>query len=600
MANSGPAFEKCPQAWIEESDIEALSFDKATWIPLIAHQVDILEGKTGTSGHRKAYRNIDSIIVPLDLKDEFGETDWQSISRNGPDSAWADDKIFLPPGCFLDDARVLRPVIQRSFETVGPTQWDLLQELEVGLRLLRRNDTWIRPDENDVEVAKLERDEDRHLAVLLFRAEHLRDYLCAKKAALLLAGFTIREAVEEGFPSLTWKADRQERKFDHGEWEGTHTAIHEGGTPYGMKTGVLHIWRESVNPNDDVPEMPHPCAETAAKTESFSMEATGRKLFTLCGRIWVKHWILPAANSPRIRRDKIEARIHFQVENQEQKTLAGGALENYRGWLWFKPSIVRRLLSEPKSCLKWFTESTGEVGPASNQMLHFGINRLGLVNVLGYKMAHLPEWVQKMWVTSNVGPDGGLSEELHMSQNLARPANTAAPESMLWHNLQLLQKQTALVYGQPMLKQLPSDSEFFRRIHRFYCDSFETVCELCKELHRVICEPIDIGLLNAKMDPTNAEKANKQQLRQIKCLALWLDTMQHDGRKITQALAGVADLRQGDAHATSSELRESLKLFGIPADCSDYQPMCSEIIGQVANCIGAVSDAVPSNQRVSG
>jgi len=120
------------------------------------------------------------------------------------------------------------------------------------------------------------------------------------------------------------------------------------------------------------------------------------------------------------------------------------------------------------------------------------------------------------------------------------------------------------------------------------------VCKLCKELHRIVCEPVDIGLLNAKIDPTNAEKANKEGLRQVKRLALWLDTLQLDGRKITQALAGVADLRQGDAHSKSSKLRESLALFGIPTDSADYQQMCCEIIGQVANCIGAVADAAPA------
>ena len=141
-----------------------------------------------------------------------------------------------------------------------------------------------------------------------------------------------------------------------------------------------------------------------------------------------------------------------------------------------------------------------------------------------------------------------------MSQNLARPSKTTAPESILWHNLGLLQKRTTLVYGQPLLQQFLSDSEFFHRIHRFYCDSFEHVCELCKEVNRIVCEPIDIGLLNAKIDPANAEKANQLRLRQIKRLALWLDTLKLDGRKITQALAGIADLRQGDAHAKSSDL----------------------------------------------
>ena len=223
-----------------------------------------------------------------------------------------------------------------------------------------------------------------------------------------------------------------------------------------METAVLHMWRESVNPNDDVPEMPHPADEPAARTESFTVKGRGRKLSALCGRIWVKHWIPPAAKSPRIRRDDVESRVHFQVENQEQRTLSGSALEKYRGWLWFKPAVVRHLLGQPKSRIKWFTQDTGEVGPAKNQMLHFGINRLGLVNVLGYKMGQVPEWVQKIWVTYNIAPDGGLSEELHMCPNLDRPANTAAPESLLWRKLQLLQDWTTGVFGQPLLQQMPT------------------------------------------------------------------------------------------------------------------------------------------------
>lgn len=597
MAHTEPAFEKCPQVWIEERDVEELSFEKATWIPLVVEETKFLRGRHGTIGHRKDYLDIDSIIVPLELQSEFTDVDWQSVSRNWPDSAWADDKRFVPPGCHGEDPRVLYPVIQRSFETGEPEQWDLLQELEVGLSLYRRGDTWIRPDENDVEVAKLERDAEGKPQALLFRAEHLRDYLCAKRASLLLTMFRVRDAVEESFPELSWSSDRQERKFARGEWDGTRADIHEGGGPYGMETAVLRVWRDSVNPKDDVPEMPQPADEPAARTESFTVKGKGRKLSALCGRIWARHWILPAAKSPRIRRDEVESRVHFQVENQEQKTLSGNALEEYRGWLWFKPSVVRHMLGQPKSRIRWLTQDTGEVGPVKNQMLHFGVNPLGLINVLGSKMGEAPEWVQKTWVTHNVAPDGGLSEELHMSQNLARPANTAAPESLLWHNLQLLQDRTTIVFGQPLLQQMPTESDFFRCVHRFYCDSFENVCGLCKELHRIVCEPIDIGLLNSTIDAANAEAANKQKLRQIKRVALWLDALKLDGRKITQALAGVADLRQGDAHAKGSELRESLKLFGIPPDYADYQVMCCEIIGQVGNCIGAISKAVRGSSK---
>lgn len=597
MSDEKAAFAKCPSDWIEAQDFEKLSFEKATWIPLAVSKTDLERGRPGHIGYRRQYRSLQSIIVPLELKDQFKDVDWQSIGPRHSDGAWADEKSFHPPGTYGGDPRVLYPVIQRYFETGEPTQWDLLQELEVGLRLFRKEDSWIRPDENDVEVAKLERNSKGNPAVMLFRAEHLRDYFCARKAALLLAGFSVREAVEEEFPELGWKTDRQERHFAHGEWEGTCSAIHEGGTPYGLETAVMHVWRESVNPEDDVPEMPDPGADPGIKSKSFKKSAAGRKLHQLSGRIWVKHWILPAQQSPRIRRDDIEARVPFQVENQESKTLSGKALADYRGWLWFRPGIIRHLANQGKGCLKWYTEMTGEVGPANNLMLHFGVNKLGLINVLGYKLADLPEWAQKMWVAYNIPPEGGLSDELHMSQNLAKPASTIAPEAILLNNLCVLSRRSTEEYGKPLLQKLPSKDDFFRRIHRFYCDSFEDLCELCKELHRTVMEPVDLGLLNATIDPANAAKANQLNLGSMKRLAMWLDSLGLNGRDITRPLAAVYDLRIADAHAKEGEERGSLELLGIPRDSQAYQPICFTTIGLVANCVAQLVEAIDLHKQ---
>lgn len=591
------ASEKCPQTWIEMKDIESLSFDRATWIPLSVEKIGVEVGQYGRAGYRKSYYNIESIIVPIDLKDKFKNTDWQSIIRNWPDSAWASEDKYLPPGCYDENERIRYPVIKQSFDTGEQTQWALFQELEVGLGLLRKEDVWILPEENDIEVAKIERDKIGSPVALLFRAEHLRDYLCARKATLLLTGFVYRDAIEETFLPLAWDSKLREKPFSNGKWEGILSEIHEGGTPYGMTTAVIKVWRESVNPNDDTPEMPHPTKETAARSESFTVGASGKKLLMLSGKAWTKQWIAPASLSPRIRGDKIECRVHFQVENQEQKTLAGKALQEYRGWLWFKPAVIRQLLQGHKSCIKWFTENTGEIGPAINLKLHFGVNRLGFVNVLGYTMAELPEWAQKLWVGQNIAPEGGISEELHMAQNLASPAKTTAPEAILWHNLKVLQSKTMAIYGQPLLQQLPTEDQFFHRVHRFYSDSFQDVCELCKELHRIISEPIDKGLLNIKIDPANAQIAKERNLGSNKRLALWLDTLGLDGRKVTEPLAGVYDLRQGNAHAEGADLQKSLALFGIPPHNTDYQPMCCEIIGRVANCIHEIVNKIHSPVR---
>jgi hypothetical protein len=595
VKNPEQAYSRFPLEWIEQADIERLTFDRATWIPILVERQDVKRGHFGTPGYRRGYSDFDSIIVPLEAKEKFAPIDWQSVSRNNADSAWADDNGFYPPGSY--EPNTLYPVIQRSFATDDPSQWDLLQELEVGLRLLRRGDIWIAPEEDDIEVARLERDDDGLPDALLFRAEHLRDYLCAKKAALLLTGFVFRDAVEESFPNLAWEATsgesrRKERHFEHGWWEGTLAPMHEGGQPFGATTHVIHAWRESVDPADDNPTMPDPADDPGMKHREFTKTASGRRLFGLSGRIWIKHWILPAQKSPRIRRDVVESQIHFQVENQERATLAGQALHKYRGWLYFKPSVVRRILAARNSELIWYTGDTGELGPAPHATLHFGVNKLGLVNVLGYKMAQLPEWAQKYWATDNVCPEGGLSRELHMSQNLAEPADTFAPEVALWENLARLQGLTLEVFGRPLLKHLPAKEEFFHRIHRFYSDSFEDVCALSKELHRIVSEPIDLDLLNETIDPGNAKTAKEKKLGQIKRLAMWLDAVGVDGRTVTSALAGIYDLRISDAHITSSNARDALKILKIPQDTKDYMKVCYTIIGLVANCIASIGKSV--------
>lgn len=592
MNPQGPEFAKCPLDWIEALDLEQLSFDKATWVPLVVSNTDLAHGEPGKVGYRRQNRNIDSIIVPLDQKKELLDLDWQSISRQMSDHAWADETGFCPPGCYRGDSRVLYPVIERSFETGEPTQWDLLQELEVGLQLFRKGDTWIRPDENDVEVAKLERNRRGEPSVLMFRSEHLRDYLCAKKAALLLTGFWAREAVEEVFSGICWENDESERVFAHGRWNGTCHPIHEGGAPFGSETAVVHIWRESVNPTEDMPQMPRPAADPGMKSRSSTWLHTGRKLHRLYGLIWVRHWIGPAIQSPRIRGDEVEARVHFQVENQENKTLNGKALEEYRGWLWFRPTVMRFLSSQPKGVIKWYTSETGEVGPVGNRTLHFGINKIGLVNVLGYKMAQMPEWVQKLWVAYNVPPEGGLSLELHQSQNLADPAESMSPEMCLWHNLVILNQRTSELFQKPILKILPKESELMKVVHRFYCESFEDVCQLCKELHRVVIESLDVGLINSAIDPGNAAEANSRRLGSIKRIALWLNSLGLDGAQITSPLAAIYDLRIADAHVGGEGARRSLELLGFSADSKEYQRICSTAISMAADCVATLVDAI--------
>ena len=147
-------------------------------------------------------------------------------------------------------------MLRQEFDTGEQTEWHLNQEIEFSLGLVRRKDIWVRPEEDYAEVVRLKRDPEGRPQLIEIKAEHLRDYLCARKASILVTGFECREAIERSLDEIDWKED-QRRSFANGEWVGTKRAIFEGGRPVGVKTAVIRLWRESVDPSSDVPMMPH-------------------------------------------------------------------------------------------------------------------------------------------------------------------------------------------------------------------------------------------------------------------------------------------------------------------------------------------------------
>jgi hypothetical protein len=357
------------------------------------------------------------------------------------------------------------------------------------------------------------------------------------------------------------------------------------------------MWRESVDPADDVPVMPHPLEEPTHPSEMTEFGGGGEELEYAEGRIWWIEWIEPAEKSPRIRHDKVEAQVPFIVGNQGEPKLSGDKLHEYRGWLWFRNPVIRELLNREHFHFKWYTHDTGSIGPSCVTEIHFGLNELHHVNVAAYQMAQLPEWVHKIWVAHNIAPEGGLSQELHQSQNLASPAQTAPPELLIVFAIKAVQDATAKAFGEPIFRNLPDLSVFLQKIHRFQGDSFEQTCHLAKEISRNIIEKIDQAVIDRQLSPDTLKTADKDKLRSLKRLAMLLDQIGRDGRALTRALAGINDLRQGDAHTGSSSLKQSLELFGLSPDSKDHFTNNIQMIHSVAFSLRGIAHAITSKPR---
>ncbi len=508
------------------------------------------------------------------------------VSPNWGHRPYVEDNEYFPAGTFRsfrNDLIGSYPVLQQSFETGEPSAWHLGQDIFLGLRLYREGDVWVSPKEDYIEVARIRRSSSGKLLRLEIRTEQLRDFLCAKESGLLVATYQSREMVVASSPDFYWKDGSKTEIGKHYRWEGRIQEIQEGGMPYGTKSAFFHVGRTNIDYEEDVPTYGMP-GEDEYHTDKLEKLHEGKKLYRIHGEMWRNEWISPSAKSPRVRGDLVESKTQFIVDSSGS-FLSGNKLEAHRGWLWFKPSVINSLLDKRKGFLEWHTEDTGQVGPAPNQGVHFGINELGFINVLAKDIVLLPEIYQKSWSTHNITPDGKVSKELLMSQMEAKPADTTAPEALLASAIEHLQKISFHFLGRPLLKEHHAVNEIVQKTHRFHGHSIEGICFLSKELTRLITERIDTDLLK-ELDPEV-----DQNLGSIKRLEYFLTSKGLNGRRLTAPLVGAYELRVGDAHLPSENIKDSMALLGLQ-NISDYQQMAKEAIRNVAISVGITGDFI--------
>jgi hypothetical protein len=427
------------QEWFEMPDVRRRTFERSVWISLRA--VNRIEeiGRHGYNGYKSEFFGAGSLAVPIEQKTLADKLGWMDVGISHSHSGYIQDDEYIPSNVYKDYRSELLAehlVLEQRGNSKENSEWHLNQDFVITLGLKREGDIWVRFDEGYIEIAKLHRHENESPYLLEVRASHLRDYLCARKMALYITSYRDRVEVVENADHIAWGERLVTESNEMDRWEGRISEIHEGGMPFGEKTAVFHVARTDVDEEEDVPTFDFP-TDDVVKSQSWTKEHHGRKLYRIEGELWRNEWIDPAATSPIVRCDEIPPTVYFVTDvegTQESKeTLVQGSR-----WLWFRPDVVIALAHRRGGSLSWYTRDTGSVGCSPDYNVHFGINRLGLVNVYAKDIGLLPDWQQKIWAGYNVSPEGKVSEELLASQMRAEPADTQAPEAFLADGLKLL------------------------------------------------------------------------------------------------------------------------------------------------------------------
>jgi hypothetical protein len=132
---------------------------------------------------REEYFIAVAIMLPANCREKALKLSWAHAQRNPDNRPYIQKNNYYSADCFEESELELTgtyPVLEQSFDGAEPRQLHLHQDLILGLGLLREEDKWVRPAEDYLEIARLDRNADKKAEAILIKTEHLRDYLAAR------------------------------------------------------------------------------------------------------------------------------------------------------------------------------------------------------------------------------------------------------------------------------------------------------------------------------------------------------------------------------------------------------------------------------------
>lgn len=549
------------QDWFEMKDVRHRKLATSVWIPLRASHIIEKTGSYGYEGFKKEFFGAGSIAVPLKEKAKAEKLGWMNIGLIHDHSSYVEDDKYHPADIYEDyggEVHGICLVLSQHLNSIETNEWHLHQDIVIALGLKREDDTWICPNEGYIEVARLHRKDDGNPFLLEFRAEHLKDYLCARNMALYITSYRNRDIVTNDNGYINWKDNPFCESEGGDRWEGRVSEIHEGGNQFGSSAAFVHVTRDDFDTEEDVPTIEFPPKGTV-NSKSWTKTFTGKKLYIIQGELWRNEWIEPANVSTRIRRDDIPSTVYFITDEAGSKENENKLRDEGR-WLWFKPDVIMALAHRRGGSLVWYTQYTGDVRCSPDYRICFGVNKLGLINVYAKDIAQLPEWQQRIWAGYNVSPEGGVSYELLSAQAKGIPARTQAPEDFLSKGLSLLKELSQIKLGFSILNDHEYIPELLKNAHRFRAIDKSGLYALAKDVARLTADSIDTVAIQTIVKPPQGTKWGS--LKSLENLV----AMKHNAEKaksILSPLVGVYELRHGDAHLPSHQIDKAFELVSV-------------------------------------
>jgi len=542
--------------WFELQDYIRQKADKQVWVPLRCSRSLIKEGELGYQGFKEEYFGSTSILIKEQDVEKAKELEWMDVGLSRSHKGNPYEEEYQPASHFEHNGVVGEHLVI-SHEIGGDycNNWYISPDLLTTLELVKEGDSWLAYNRGYEEVIKLHKNKNGCVDEILIRLSYLKDYLCVRKRVLMLFSYRSRAAIADRELSVDWELEEITTIEKGLRWGGRMYPIHEGSSHrYGEKMAILHIGRTNIDFDDDVPEYPFSSNEENTKSKSWTRGYDGKKLFRIEGEVWKSDFVLPSQKSSIILDSEDTTDEYSYITKADGSKDAAKKLINSGKYLWFRPDVVNSILSNRDTTLSWYTQNTGDIGFNRHGLVHFGVNKIGMITVYAKDVCLLPDWQQKIWHSYNISPDGKVSAELLMSQQEAQPASTLPAEKFFKIELEKLNNNFKRLHNEKLNKN-DKINDILKNIHRFVAVPKDGLFVLAKNIARVTADSFDGVLLKKVL-------GNKEDCKELGTLSLMrklisTKVLENIAEEIMTALDASYLLRINDAHIPSKEKTET-------------------------------------------
>ncbi len=573
--NGNRIVEQHPQEWFEMQDMRNHPMSVDSWITVKSIRTLPYEGCLIEECHPQEINNVGSVMFPIINHEDVFKVGWDDRAYSckfdgGVETIYSSTKDrtsngiqerrtisqYLPCGYYHRDGILGSGlVIEQQVNSQENPVWHLHQDFVVALNLIQEGNAWVRPGEGYKEVARLIQNGEGKPELMEVRKEHLLDYLSARKMNLYVYSFHSRRELTNDRSHISWEPEKEYTEEDGmRRWIGRIIRTPPDKLFSRSTTEEHSISSEDVYEREEVPGP----ESNSVRNQTSNMETAGKQSYMIIGELRCTEVIEAGDRSERVLGEE-PASVPFIIDSVGQTETKESLVES-NSWLHFRPNVVKDILTCRKSSLDWCTSDTGSIGLAPDYSVHFGINKLGHINVFAKDIAQLPVWQQRVWGGFNVTPEAGVSNELLASQFGANPASTIAPENLLRDAYTNINNTSSEVFGKPLFFEHEYCDKLFGKCHRFRAIERSGLYELAKDLYRLTIERVDPSALSAVVTPQKGEEQ-----KTINHLQKVLETCRdaQEARKIVSSIRGLNRLRQADAHMPSENIEPSIRQAGI-------------------------------------